>query len=88
MIAQRIQVSKLPLKGDPVNFTQWRGLTIARDIYRNEGLRGYYKGTGAFLLMYVICFPRCIFVTFCSCTSRALLCSGARMKSASAFSTA
>jgi hypothetical protein len=28
-------------------------LTIARDIYRSEGLRGYYKGTGAFLLMYV-----------------------------------
>ncbi len=36
VIAQRIQVSKLPLKGDPVNFTQWRGLTIARDIYRSE----------------------------------------------------
>jgi hypothetical protein len=53
VIAQRIQVSQLPLKGDAVNFTQWRGLSIARDIYRTEGLRGYYKGTGAFLLMYV-----------------------------------
>ena len=53
VIAQRIQVSQLPVKGGPVNFTQWRGLSIARDIYRSEGLRGYYKGTGAFLLMYV-----------------------------------
>jgi hypothetical protein len=53
VIAQRIQVSKLPAKGEPVNFTQWRGLSIARDIYRSEGVRGYYKGTGAFLLMYV-----------------------------------
>ena len=53
VIAQRIQVSKLPARGEGVNFTQWRGLTIARDIYRSEGLRGYYKGTGAFLLMYM-----------------------------------
>ncbi len=53
MIAQRIQVSQLPVKGGPVNFTRWRGLSIARDIYRSEGLRGYYKGTGAYLLMYV-----------------------------------
>jgi hypothetical protein len=53
VIAQRIQVSKLPAKGESVNFTQWRGFSIARDIFRSEGARGYYKGTGAFLLMYV-----------------------------------
>jgi hypothetical protein len=53
VIAQRIQVSPLPSKGDKVGFTQWRGLSIARDIYRSEGVRGYYKGTAAFLLMYV-----------------------------------
>jgi hypothetical protein len=88
VIAQRIQVSKLPVKGDPVNFTQWRGLSIARDIYRNEGLRGYYKGTGAFLLMYATRFCQCVFVTPCSCTCRALPCNGARMKCANAFSTA
>ena len=53
VIVQRIQVSKLPVKGMKIDFLAFRGLHIARDIFRSEGLRGYYKGTGAFLLMYV-----------------------------------
>ncbi len=53
VIVQRIQVSKLPVKGTKIDFLEFRGLHIARDIFRSEGLRGYYKGTAAFLLMYV-----------------------------------
>ncbi len=53
VIAQRIQVSKLPAKGAKIDFLAFHGLHIARDIFRSEGIRGYYKGTGAFLLMYV-----------------------------------
>ena len=47
VIVQRIQVSKLPDKGTKFDFLAFRGLHIARDIFRSEGLRGYYKGTGA-----------------------------------------
>ncbi len=53
VIVQRIQVSKIPAKGTKIDFLAFRGLHIARDIFRSEGIRGYYKGTGAFLLMYV-----------------------------------
>ena len=53
VIVQRIQVSELPAKGTKIDFLAFRGLHIARDIFRSEGIRGYYKGTGAFLLTYV-----------------------------------
>jgi len=52
LLAQRIQVSPLPEKGSSY-FHAPRGLLIARDIWRQGGIRAFYGGTPAYLLLHV-----------------------------------
>lgn len=52
LLAQRIQVSPLPTKGSSFFHTP-RGFLIARDIWRTGGIRGFYGGTPAYLLLHV-----------------------------------
>jgi len=52
LLAQRIQVSPLPPKGSPL-FRTPRGFLIARDIWRTGGIKGFYGGAPAYLLLHV-----------------------------------
>jgi hypothetical protein len=52
LLAQRIQVSPLPTKGSSYFHTP-RGFIIARQIWREGGVAGFYRGTPAYLLLHV-----------------------------------